>query len=99
MGVANIGCHYYCLCKAFGPHDVRCVSVKSSRSYQEPFCSSNGSTCWLQVSKYSVVLDHAVETLALYTTYDSVCLFQQEMCILRLNYTVQHPGNGEGELF
>ncbi|XP_066023879.1 uncharacterized protein [Pocillopora verrucosa] len=64
----NVVCHYHCFCKAFGPHDPRCVSVGSCPSYEEPVCSSNGST------------------------YDNECLFQQEMCILRLNYTVQHPG-------
>ncbi|CAH3165282.1 unnamed protein product, partial [Pocillopora meandrina] len=65
-------CHYHCLCKGFGPYDARCVSLESCPSYQEPVCSSNGST------------------------YDNECLFQREMCILRLNYTVQHPGSCEG---
>ncbi|XP_022809824.1 uncharacterized protein LOC111346825, partial [Stylophora pistillata] len=68
----NVVCHYHCLCKAFGPFDARCVSVESCPSYQEPVCSSNGST------------------------YDNECLFQQEMCVLRLNYSVQHPGSCEG---
>ncbi|CAH3189906.1 unnamed protein product, partial [Porites evermanni] len=30
------------------------------------------------------------------TTYDNTCLFKQEMCLLQLNYTVQHPGSCEG---
>ncbi|KAL9961058.1 hypothetical protein ACROYT_G029938 [Oculina patagonica] len=68
----DVTCHYHCLCKAFGPHDARCVSVESCPSYQEPVCSSNG------------------------TTYDNECLFQQEMCQLQLNYSVQHPGSCEG---
>ncbi|XP_022808787.1 uncharacterized protein LOC111345773, partial [Stylophora pistillata] len=68
----DVVCHYHCLCKAFGPYDARCVSVESCPSYQEPICSSNGST------------------------YDNECLFRQEMCVLRLNYTVQHPGSCEG---
>ena len=68
-------CYYHCLCKAFGPNDARCVSVESCPSYQEPVCSSNGST------------------------YDNECLFQQEMCLLRPNFTVQHPGSCEGELY
>ncbi|XP_078382514.1 uncharacterized protein LOC144665201 isoform X1 [Oculina patagonica] len=68
----DVTCHYHCLCKAFGPQDARCVSVDSCPSYQEPVCSSNG------------------------TTYDNKCLFQQEMCILRLNFSVQHPGSCEG---
>lgn len=68
----DVVCHYHCLCKAFGPYDARCVSVESRPSYQEPICSSNGST------------------------YDNECLFRQEMYVLRLNFTVQHPGSCEG---
>ena len=68
----DVTCHYHCLCKAFGPHDARCVAEDSCPSYQEPVCSSNG------------------------TTYDNECLFRQEMCLLRLNFTVQHPGSCEG---
>lgn len=30
------------------------------------------------------------------TTYDNECLFEQEMCLLRQNFTVQHPGSCEG---
>ena len=30
------------------------------------------------------------------TTYDNTCLFKQEMCLLQLNFTVQHPGSCEG---
>ncbi|XP_068703626.1 uncharacterized protein [Montipora foliosa] len=30
------------------------------------------------------------------TTYDNKCLFEQEMCLLRLNFTIQHPGSCEG---
>ncbi|XP_073250982.1 uncharacterized protein [Porites lutea] len=29
-------------------------------------------------------------------TFDNRCLFEQEMCLLRLNYTIQHPGGCEG---
>ena len=68
----NVACGYYCLCKAFGPHDARCVSVDSCPSYEEPVCSSNG------------------------TTYVNECLFQKEMCLLQLNFSVQHPGSCEG---
>jgi len=68
----DVTCHYHCLCKAFGPHDARCVPEESCPSYQEPVCSSNG------------------------TTYDNECLFRQEMCIIRLNFSVQHPGSCEG---
>ena len=68
----DVTCHYHCLCKAFGPNDARCVAVDSCPSYQEPVCSSNG------------------------TTYDNECLFRQEMCIQRLNFSVQHPGSCEG---
>ena len=68
----DVTCHYHCLCKAFGPHDARCVAEESCPSYQEPVCSSNG------------------------TTYDNECLFRQEMCIMRLNFSVQHPGSCEG---
>ena len=71
----DVTCHYHCLCKAFGPNDARCVAVNSCPSYQEPVCSSNG------------------------TTYDNECLFRQEMCIQRLNFSVQHPGSCEGEKF
>lgn len=31
------------------------------------------------------------------TTYDNQCLFEQEMCLHRLNFTIQHPGSCEGE--
>ena len=31
------------------------------------------------------------------TTYENKCLFEQEMCLLRLNFTLQHPGSCEGE--
>ena len=68
----DVTCHYHCLCKAFGPNDARCVAEDSCPSYQEPVCSSNG------------------------TTYDNECLFRQEMCLLRLNFSVQHPGSCEG---
>ncbi|KAJ7382889.1 hypothetical protein OS493_031947 [Desmophyllum pertusum] len=68
----DVTCHYHCLCKAFGPRDARCVA-DSCPSYQEPVCSSNG------------------------TSYDNECLFKQEMCLLRHNVTVQHPGSCEGE--
>ena len=30
------------------------------------------------------------------TTYDNECLFEQEMCLLRQNFTVQHPGSCKG---
>ena len=61
----DVTCHYHCLCKAFGSHDARCVAEESCPSYQEPVCSSNG------------------------TTYDNECLFRQEMCLIRLNFSVQ----------
>ena len=40
----EVTCHYHGLCKAFGPHDARCVCVDSCPSYHEPVCSSNGTT-------------------------------------------------------
>ena len=40
----NMTCQYHGLCKAFGPRDARCVCVDSCPSYQEPVCSSNGTT-------------------------------------------------------
>ncbi|KAL9975449.1 hypothetical protein ACROYT_G012610 [Oculina patagonica] len=30
------------------------------------------------------------------TTYDNECLYKQEMCLQKLNFTVQHPGSCEG---
>ena len=30
------------------------------------------------------------------TTYDNKCLFEQEICLHRLNFTMQHPGSCEG---
>ena len=69
----DVTCHYHGLCKAFGPHDARCVCVDSCPSYFEPVCSSNG------------------------TTYDNECWFRQQMCLRRLNFTVQHPGSCEGK--
>ena len=68
----DVTCDYHGLCKAFGPYDARCVCVDSCPIYQDPICSSNG------------------------TTYDNKCLFEQEMCLLQLNFTVQHPGSCEG---
>ena len=68
----DVLCHYHGLCKAFGPYDARCVCIDSCPSYQEPICSSNG------------------------TTYDNICFFKQDMCLHRLNFTVQHPGSCEG---
>ena len=68
----DVLCDYHGLCKAFGPYDARCVCIDSCPQYEEPVCSSNG------------------------TTYDNTCLFKQEMCLLQLNYTVQHPGSCEG---
>ena len=68
----DVLCDYHAICKAFGPFDARCVCIDSCPSYQEPICSSNG------------------------TTYDNTCLFKQEMCLLQLNFTVQHPGSCEG---
>ena len=69
----DVTCDFHCLCKAFGPYDARCVQAENCPSYQEPICSSNG------------------------TTFDNKCLFEREMCLLRLNYTVQHPGGCEGQ--
>ena len=71
----DVTCHYYSLCKAFGPNDARCVCLDSCPTYKEPVCSSNG------------------------TTYDNKCLFEQEVCLNRLNFTVQHPGSCEGQQF
>ncbi|XP_073240002.1 uncharacterized protein [Porites lutea] len=68
----DVTCYYHSFCKAFGPHDARCVCVNSCPSYKEPVCSSNG------------------------TTYDNRCLFEREVCLHRLNLTVQHPGSCEG---
>ena len=68
----EVTCDYHAICKAFRPYDARCVCIDSCPSYQEPICSSNG------------------------TSYDNTCLFKQEMCLLQLNYTVQHPGSCEG---
>ncbi|XP_078384224.1 uncharacterized protein LOC144666717 [Oculina patagonica] len=48
----NVKCYHQCVCKAFGPHDARCVAVDSCPSYEDPICSSNGTTydnkCWFQ---------------------------------------------------
>lgn len=40
----DVTCHYHGLCKAFGPHDARCVCIDKCPSYHEPVCSSNGTT-------------------------------------------------------
>ena len=32
------------------------------------------------------------------TTYDNECLFQREMCHLRANFTVYHPGDCTGNV-
>lgn len=37
-------CDYFAVCKAFGPKDARCVCVDTCPSYNEPVCSSNGTT-------------------------------------------------------
>ena len=70
----EVTCGHYGYCKAMGPHDARCICVDRCPSYQEPVCSSNG------------------------TTYDNKCLFEQEMCSLQLNFTIQHPGSCEGKI-
>ena len=43
-------------------------------SYEEPVCSSNG------------------------TTYDNKCVFQREMCHLKANFTLYHPGDCTGNV-
>ena len=68
----NVSCKYFAVCKAFGPRDARCICVDNCPSFEEPVCSSNG------------------------TTYDNVCVFQREMCHLRANFTVYHPGDCTG---
>ena len=40
----DVLCDYHGLCKAFGPYDARCVCIDSCPQYQEPVCSSNGTT-------------------------------------------------------
>ena len=68
----NVSCNYFAVCKAFGPRDARCICVDNCPSYEEPVCSSNG------------------------TTYDNVCVFQREMCHLKANFTLYHPGDCTG---
>ena len=68
----NISCNYFAVCKAFGPRDARCICVDNCPSYDEPVCSSNG------------------------TTYDNECVFQREMCYLKANFTLYHPGDCTG---
>ncbi|PFX12100.1 Versican core protein [Stylophora pistillata] len=40
----NVSCNYFAVCKAFGPKDARCICVDNCPSYDEPVCSSNGTT-------------------------------------------------------
>ena len=68
----NVSCNHFAVCKAFGPRDARCVCVDNCPSYEEPVCSSNG------------------------TTYDNECVFQREMCHLKANFTLYHPGDCTG---
>ena len=68
----NVSCNYFAVCKAFGPKDARCICVDNCPSYDEPVCSSNG------------------------TTYDNECMFQREMCHLKANFTLYHPGDCTG---
>ena len=70
----NVSCKYFAVCRAFGPRDARCICVDNCPSYEEPVCSSNG------------------------TTYDNVCVFQREMCHLRANFTLYHPGDCTGNI-
>jgi len=65
----NVSCKYFAVCKAFGPKDARCICVDNCPSFEEPVCSSNG------------------------TTYDNECVFQREMCHLKANFSVYHPGD------
>ncbi|XP_022806206.1 uncharacterized protein LOC111343322 [Stylophora pistillata] len=67
----DVTCYFYGLCKAFGPHDARCVCLDLCPPLHEPVCSSNG------------------------TTYGNECWFKRETCLLRRNFTVQHPGRCE----
>jgi len=68
----NVSCKFFAVCKAFGPKDARCICVDNCPSFEEPVCSSNG------------------------TTYDNECVFQREMCHLKANFTVYHPGDCTG---
>jgi len=70
----NVSCKYFAVCKAFGPKDARCICVDNCPSFEEPVCSSNG------------------------TTYDNECVFQREMCHLKANFTVYHPGDCTGNI-
>ena len=40
----NVSCKYFAVCKAFGPRDARCICVDNCPSFEEPVCSSNGTT-------------------------------------------------------
>ena len=40
----NVTCNYFAVCKAFAAKDARCVCVENCPSYEEPVCSSNGTT-------------------------------------------------------
>ena len=71
----NVSCNYFAVCKAFGPKDARCICVDNCPSYDDPVCSSNG------------------------TTYDNECIFQREMCHLKANFTLYHPGDCTGNLY
>ena len=41
---SNVTCRYYATCRAYGPRDARCVCADDCPSYEEPVCSSNGTT-------------------------------------------------------
>ena len=40
----NVSCKYFAVCKAFGPRDARCICVDNCPSFEDPVCSSSGST-------------------------------------------------------
>ncbi|XP_067020360.1 uncharacterized protein [Acropora muricata] len=40
----NVTCDFHGTCKAFGPFDPRCICEPSCPSFEDPVCSSNGTT-------------------------------------------------------
>ena len=58
-------CAYYALCKSFAPYDARCVCIDKCPQYQEPICSSNGTTyrnlCFYKQDMCFLQLNHTVQ--------------------------------------
>ena len=59
----NVVCPSFGVCKAYSPHETRCVCFEDCPTYQDPVCSASGKTydnkCWQELS-YCKGLDNTL---------------------------------------